>query len=386
MALDERGFIRPTYDEILQDRITQAKELFGEDIDTSERTALGKFIRLAVYDLAKAWESLELCYYARFPNTATGVNLDRLCPFAGISRNPATYAEHEITITGEPAYEVPVGFLVGTRAGVQFYLVNPITLDENGSGTGFVACVEAGEIGNVTLGSITEIINPDSFVTGIKHANIVHIGEEVESDVDLRQRFAVAIYGTGNSTAESIRGEIMRISGVTDCALVENFESSADADGRPPHSFECYVTAPESADAAIAQAIFDKKPLGIKTHGTTTVTVLSNNGDEVNINFTHTPKLEIHVKVSIKKDDRFPTDGIEQIKSAIIAYINTLGIGESVLYTALVAKIHGVSGVKEITTLVLSTDGVIFSSGNVAISKAQTASADADNITVEVMA
>ena len=85
MALDEKGFLRPTYDELLKGRIEQAQKLFGEDIDTSETTALGKFIRLSVYDLAKAWESLEVCYYARFPNTATGASLDRLCPFAGIS-------------------------------------------------------------------------------------------------------------------------------------------------------------------------------------------------------------------------------------------------------------------------------------------------------------
>ena len=96
MAVNEKGYIRPTYDELLEARIAQAQELFGDDIDTSDASPPGKFIRLAVQDLADAYEAQEIIYYARFPNTATGQNLDRLMPFAGISRNPATRASHTV--------------------------------------------------------------------------------------------------------------------------------------------------------------------------------------------------------------------------------------------------------------------------------------------------
>ena len=54
--LSEKGYHRPTYEEILADKIQTAKELFGEDIDTGGQTALGKFIRIGAYDLAKAYE------------------------------------------------------------------------------------------------------------------------------------------------------------------------------------------------------------------------------------------------------------------------------------------------------------------------------------------
>ena len=66
MSLTELGFHRSTYDEILEDKIQLAQNLFGEDIETSEQTPLGKFIRIGAYDLSKAYEDLENIYYARF--------------------------------------------------------------------------------------------------------------------------------------------------------------------------------------------------------------------------------------------------------------------------------------------------------------------------------
>ena len=100
MPLTELGFERPTYDELLQKQIERAKLLFGDDIDTGETTPFGKYIRINVADFADLYELAEKVYYARFPNAATGVSLDRLCPFVGISRNPATYARHKIRFHG----------------------------------------------------------------------------------------------------------------------------------------------------------------------------------------------------------------------------------------------------------------------------------------------
>ena len=51
MPLTSKGFERLTYDEIVNKIIQKAKELFGEDIDTSELTPLGKFIRINAFDL-----------------------------------------------------------------------------------------------------------------------------------------------------------------------------------------------------------------------------------------------------------------------------------------------------------------------------------------------
>lgn len=386
MPINEQGYIRLTYDELLADRITLAQELFGEDIDTSDASALGKFIRLSVQDLADAYEAQEILYYGRFPNTATGQNLDRLLPFAGITRNPPTRAEHEIQFTGTANHEIPVGFLVGTTGDETFYLVNPVTLDESGVGTGIVQCTELGSIGNVKLGAITEITNPDVNVLAIKHTDIITVAEDEETDVDLRKRFAIAVEGSGSGTAAAIRGAVMRVNGVKSCLIVVNKESVADAEGRPPQSFEVYVHAPETANQGVGEAIFSRKPLGIKAVGDTTVTVLDITNQEQTVSFSHVSEVVLHIKMTVQKDTHWEMDGEEQIKTALVGYVESLGAGEDVIFTRLYKSIFGVAGVVDVSELSISKDGADYQSGNIAISNAQVATLSADNITVEVNA
>lgn len=92
MPMTENGFRKLTYAEILEAQITRAKDLFGNDIDTSEKSVLGKYIRLNTSDFAEQEAALEAVYLARYIDTATGISLDRLTPFANIRRNGATQA------------------------------------------------------------------------------------------------------------------------------------------------------------------------------------------------------------------------------------------------------------------------------------------------------
>lgn len=386
MPISDKGYIRPTYEDLLEQRITLAEELFGEDIDTSDASALGKFIRLSVQDLSDAYEAQEILYYGRFPNTATGQNLDRLLPFAGITRNPPTRAEHEIKFTGTANHEIELGFLVGTAGSETFYLVNPVTLDESGVGTGIVQCTELGTVGNVNLGAITEIINPDVDVLSIQHISIETVAEDEETDADLRKRFAVAVEGSGSGTASAIRGAVMRVNGVKSCIIIANTGSDADSEGRPPQSFEVYVDAPETADQAVGEAIFSRKPLGIKAVGDTTVTVLDITSQEQSISFSHVAEVVLRIKLTVAKDTHFELDGVEQIKTALISYIESLGAGEDVIFTRLYKSIFGVAGVVDVSELSISKDGGGYLTGNVSISSAQVATLKAENIAIEVTA
>lgn len=391
-GLTKLGFERPTFNDILESKIEKAKELFGEDIDTSEFSVMGKFIRINAYDMAKVYEDLELIYYARFPNTASGVSLDRLCVFAGIKRNSATAAQHTVKILGTAGVTIEAGFIVGTDNEITFKTAENTTIDENGVGKMIVECEILGTTGNVGTNEITEIINPHTDVTEIVSSEILTYGADEESDHELRQRFSTAIEGVGSANSNSIKAAILRVPTVKNVGIIVNDTDAADEKGRPPHSFECFVHGGDSAEyeKQIGEAIFSKKPVGIKAVSTSdnpvSIDVLDEGGHSHNVKFSHTEIINLKITISIKKNNKFNADGVEQIKTNITEYVNNLSVGAEVYFTSLYGYIHAVTGVTEVTNLGISTDGGnTYLTGNITVEEWQIVKTTADDVSVEVV-
>lgn len=385
MALTELGFIRPTYEDLLETQINRAKELFGEDIDTNDSTPLGKYIRLNCTDLADCYEVLEGIYYARFPHSAKGTSLDRLCPFAGISRNQATYAVHNVIFTGTAGEYVPEGFEVSNAEGTLiFHTYDALLIGENGTVAATVECEQAGEVGNIATGKIDTIVNPDAHVDSVQHTGIAVYGEEIENDVALRKRFDESISGAGSGTAAAIKGAITRVPLVDGVVVTEN-DLDVEMNGIPPHSFKCYVLAPESQDLLIAEAIFNKKPLGIRSCGDVAVEVTDEGGGVHTIYFSRTMQVDIKVKMTINVNNLFVSDGVAQIKDNIAGYINTLKNDEDVYLSSLYSHIHKVAGVVNVTSLTMCKAGSDYSTDNITITAAEVARININDIEVVVL-
>ena len=383
--LDEKGYTRPKYDEILETKIQTAKELFGEDIETSEQTPLGKFIRIGARDLAKAYEDIEATYYARFPNTATGVSLDRLCVFAGISRNPATYAEHKIKVYGEAGTVVEEIKVCGDNSEIVFYNIENFVLDENGQCEIIVVCETAGKVGNIT--EINDVVNPIAGVERVEYIGTERYAENTETDPDLRKRFAQAIEGSGSTNKNAIIAEILRVETVKSVSIIEN-STNGTVDGRPAHSFECYVYGgtEEKYKKEIAQAIYNKKPIGITACSTAetgvTVDVLDDGGTPHPISFSYTVNTPIYISIKYKKNTKFSTDGETQIINALTEHINNLGVGSSVVISSLYGYIYGIEGVRDVTELLIGTTKDNLSNINIDMLISQVPITDSAKITV----
>ena len=366
MALDITGFHRRTYDEILTEQITHAKELFGEDINTSDLTPLGKYIRINTYDLSLAEGEMEFLYYGIFPNTATGVSLDRLCVFVGITRTQATNAKYKVIVNGTSGAEIPKGFLVGTESGINYANEEATVIGEDGTAVITVECVESGEIGNVPATEINTIVNPAADISTVIGESIEFKGEEAESDPDLRKRFLDARNGMGSCNAAAIRSALLRVPTVTHAGVVVNDTNLVDSDGRPPHSFECYIDGGNDYHKEIAETIFDKKPIGIKTVGTISQEIVDIGGYTRIINFSHVKRIPVYIRLSIKTDSTFVNaTGREQIKNNLENHISNVGIGKSLIFTSLYGQIHNVQGVTEVTELLLSTNEETWAEGNI---------------------
>lgn len=362
------GFVRRTYEEILNGKIQRAKELFGEEIDTSDLTPLGKYLRVNAYDQAIAEEEIEAVYFARFPNTASGQSLDRLLVFGGITRNPATAAVYSVTVQGTAGYVIPVGFLVGTDADLTYYSVAEATIGADGSCTIIVECTEPGTVGNVNASAINQAVNPDASISAVAGVECLSVGTEEESDAALRERLKTALTGSGGSNENAIRAALLRIPTVQYAAVVVNETGGTDGEGRPAHSFEVYVQGGDDYHQEIAEAIFSMRPIGIQTVGDIAVTVIDASGNEKTIRFSETPNTSVMVRASIKTGTSFPSDGTAQIEANIISYINALGVGSSLVLSSIYGHIYSVTGVQEVISLELSTDGgSSYSTANVTV-------------------
>ena len=386
MGLTEKGYQRATYEEILNRKIKRAKELFGEDIDTSDLTPLGKFLRINAYDQAIAEEEIEAVYYARFPNTASGQSLDRLLIFAGITRNPATAAIYSVKVIGASGYVIPAGFLVATDTDITYWTTQEYTIGEDGTCIVEASCTETGTIGNISSATaICKAVNPDANVTSVEGVACLTAGIDTESDAALRARFSAAVEGSGSCNENAIRAAILRVPTVRFAAVISNNTAEVDGEGRPPHSFECYVLGGDNYEQEIAKAIFDKRPVGIKTVGDKAVTITDVTGSERIVNYSPSPQVRITARITIKTTSSFADDGATIVQSNVADYINNLGIGNSLVLSSIYGHIYSVTGVAEVTTLELSTDGgSSYSTGNVAVPAYGVATCA--NVHVEVVA
>lgn len=131
--LDEFGFKRPTYNEILADLQQKTLEKLGYDMNISENSTIGKILCVMSYFFDKAWEDLEGSYYSSFVSTAKGSSPDRIATLMGVSRELQQHAEVSVTFTGTVGTVIPTGFAVSTNDNLVFHTMSNATVGNDGT-------------------------------------------------------------------------------------------------------------------------------------------------------------------------------------------------------------------------------------------------------------
>jgi uncharacterized phage protein gp47/JayE len=391
-VLDRNGFKRRRYSDIVDDMTLKTKELFGEDINVTEKSFLGIVIRLVAWIAAILWEVAEQVYNSRYMHKAEGIQLDRKAWQFGIPRLQEAHAQGPIEIRGTPSFVVEEGTLFETKNKIMFELTDSVTLDENGVGTGIVICTEPGTKGNVAANTITIVSNPNENITSVTNPEPITGGRERETDAEYVARYQQTLAGLGSTTVDSIRAELLKLNGVRAAIVIENDESTPDEAGRPPHSLSTYVLGGDPNE--IAQAIFKKKAGGIKTHGTEQVEVLDMAGNPHTIRFSWVTEVPIAIQATIYKNDSFPVDGVQQIKTQFIKYIGGedadgtfytgLNAGETVVVFKLLKQLDTIEGIDDVELLV-GIKGQPLGTENIPIDVTQVAQISHTDIEVQVV-
>lgn len=437
-GMTNAGFTRKTFDEILEGLKTQAKPIFqdlvppGEEVDTSDSSTIGRLIGLITPDLDELWQASLEVYQAFDPNSATGVALENIVQYGGLTRNQDTFTTFDAKIWGDVNTLIPANQVIQGRTSDFFYSIGDTTLSEaTAAGKGYTLdTVVSGDtysisiittetvtsvsvtatgldtplsilqqledqldltgllfanlVGNILyieplsfystlyvsstsldlvkvmkrltfvaatsgpvpapIGEITNVITPVLGWDSVTNPVSATLGLEYESDEDLRERFRVSKALRANNQAEALYSGLLNISGVDFIKIYENVTDVVDLMGLPPHSFMAVVQGGNSDD--IGEVIWNNKPLGISSVGSTDVSVLDSQGIEQIVHFTRPIAVPIYVNLEITRvGNGFPATGVEEIRAAIVEYFRTNNaVGEPVVYSRLFTPVNSVPG------------------------------------------
>lgn len=163
------------------------------DIDKTEGGFAWDFTRPAAIQSAEIKLTLNEIVQLFFPEWATGSWLDRHAAIAGITRREATYAETDLTVTGDEGTFIPLGFLFTTAETassdpIQFEVTEPVTVPEAGTCTAHVRCTQPGVIGDVPPNSITLMVTTLQGIKSVTNPAAATGGSDEETDDELAMR------------------------------------------------------------------------------------------------------------------------------------------------------------------------------------------------------
>lgn len=323
MTLTATGLDVPTLEEIRAAIETQARATIDPRIDLSESSPQGQLVGITARQIRKAWESLSALYAAADPDGATGVALDHLAALTGTVRAPATRSRVACTVD-VAAGTYAAGSLVAHVAGrpdARFASIEEVT----GPGGAVPVVMEAEEPGPIAApaGTLTEIASPVTGWNSITNATEATLGEDRESDPELRRRRRREVAGIGSASTDAIRAEVSALPGVIEVLVRENTTDAVDALGLPPKSVETLVWGPDPAtgddDQAVAEAIHRTKAAGIESWGLDVFDVTDASGTRQTIGVSRVVSVPCEVQVSVEIESFAVYPGALAVREAILA-------------------------------------------------------------------
>jgi len=388
LLLTRFGFKRKRTVDYLPEIQEMGRELFGEDVDLTDNTPLGKMIYLQAQQRAEDNEELEQVYNARFVDTSEGASLETNV-IRVITRKRWLKSSGAVILNLNKGTKVNTGDLFKTPYNVYFKALEDVQAVEDGNYRTTVEALEYGAIGNVEPGDISIIVNPQNGINSVTNPGAFFNGQDEETDEELQDRYYESLGKLGSRRIESIEANVLEeVEGVRAAIAIENDTNEVDAEGRPPHSVETVVLG--GLDEDVAMAIFRKKGGGIRAHGSTVYTFTDNRGILHEIGFTRATTVSVYVKVNVKKNKQYPLNGDDLVIAQIVKYIggtyngtlfNGVGMSSDVVCAKAEARVLSVEGIDDVS-VEFSTDGVSYESKNVLIAFPEVAETDESNVEV----
>jgi len=254
--------------------------------------------------------------------------------------------------TSHPTLTATVVGSVVTLVRVDEFAVVSFTTTSN---LGITKVQKIGEVQSTVSGpvdaevnSLSKILTPQLGWDSVYNPTAASPGRNLETDDELRLRFRETKFERASNILEALYSSLISLDGVQEVRIYENDTDTTDSLGVPAHSFMPIVLGGLSSD--IAESIWENKPMGIRSYGDTVVVIYDNQGVDGgqgfahNIGFERPDPVPLYITMTLETDSNFPATGKDDIASALVAYIGTLGIGDDVIYSRLYTPINSVAG------------------------------------------
>lgn len=197
----------PTYEEILQ----RCLDRIPNTIDKRQGSIIYDALAPCCVELAQMYIELSGIYDQVFIDTAVGEALDKLVEQNGVKRKDAIYALRK----GEFNMVVPVDNRFSDGENTYIVIENIV-----GTNNSILRCEQAGAVGNSYYGSLT----PITYLQGLTKAeltDIIDMGDDIESDEDLRVRYMESVTAPEfGGNVSDYQNKVKSLTGVGGCKVI----------------------------------------------------------------------------------------------------------------------------------------------------------------------
>lgn len=384
-GLTPQGFVSKSVEEVREELIDQLRADISPSLNFEADSVLGHIVGIVAEKIAQVWDQAQAVYRSQYPDSATGEALDGIAAITGVTRLPASSSRVVATVQGEPGTILPVGrvaSVVGTAA--RFRTVENVTIPPSGSIDVEMVAEQTGPV-PAPSGTLTEIETPVVGWESVTNLEDATLGRNRETDEELRIRREATLRAVGTGTFESLRSALFLVDGVRQVRLFENTSMDFDPLGLPPKSFEAVIQG--GADEAIFAEIWRRKPAGIFSHGTEVGRVEDSQGFKHTLRFSRPVEVPIHISIRIRRGQGYRPDAPSGIRAALVAFGQSLQIGESVIAARLYPIIFGAApGIVDVPELLLGTSPNPTRDANIPIGPRQLALFSSERISISVEA
>ncbi len=347
--INENGLTIKTQNELTSEVTTKLKNIYGSDINLAPDSPDMQLVMIYVLASLDVLQLLVEVNNSFDPDRAIGKILDQRVQLNAIQRKAGTYTIQPVTIQiSEPTtlygldQSIEEVYTVADDAGTEFQLGTTVTLPS----AGFYSLVfQASEIGKteVLINTITNPVTVNLSVVSINNpTGPISLGQDEETDIQLRQRRQRSTAISGLGWKDSLEAALYNINGITDAKVYENKTSAnPDAFGIPSHSIWVIVSGTYS-DAEVAQAIYTKRNAAAGMKGDRVANITQKDGSNFVVQWDDVSTEEIFIELEIEKiDPTLPID-IDAIKNKLAQDFNV--------------EIGGVANINEISCKVQEID------------------------------